>query len=410
MVTNDLELRIATDDDFTGLAKLTSGAFLHDLDDDEIDVHRMIYEPGRTYLVCDGPAFVGTGAVLTRDLSVPGAVLPAAHVTGVAVASTHRRRGVLSSIMGKLLSDVREGGVEPLAVLWASESAIYGRFGYGLASWRTLYDITVRETSVPGTLPPGAQLRGAVPSEVTAELSAVFDRVRSVRPGISSRPGRWWEHLTADAKSWRNGMSAERAVIYEDGEGPRGYALYRVKSGWGHAGPDGDVRVSEVVAETPEATAALWRFLLSIDLVRTVKYNYGAVDDPLPYIVTGPDGLGASTGAALWVRVVDVPAALAARRYAVPVDAVIEVSDAAFPDNAGRWHLTGDATTAKCHSTDAEPDLSLDVRELGSVYLGGATLTSLAAGGLVTERAPGALAAVSPAFGWYRAPASVEVF
>lgn len=409
-MSSSLEPRIATAADFEPLGALITGAFLSDPDKADRERVRRVFEPERTHVIEDAGTPVATGGVVTRELTVPGAVVPAAHVTAVAVAATHRRRGLLSSIMTTQLEAIRAQGTEPVAALWASEGAIYGRYGYGLASWSVAYDVAVREITVPGALPASARLRQVVPKEAVAELADVFDRVRPNAPGWSSRGGAWWEFLTEDRPGRRRGMSVERAVLYEQDGRPDGFARYRTEPGWASNGPSGTVNVTEVVSATPAAHAALWRYLLSIDLVRSVKYGFAAVDDPLPYLVTNVDSLGASTSPALWVRLVDVPAALAARRYAVPVDAVIEVSDARSDTNAGRWRLIGDSASATCTATDAEPDISLDVRELASIYLGGVSLTTLAAGGLITEHTPGAVPAVSAAFGWHRAPSALEIF
>nr|WP_246400860.1 GNAT family N-acetyltransferase [Jiangella mangrovi] len=403
-------MRTATDDDYTELEAHIHGAFLDDVDEDTADLNRLVFEPDRTQLMTDGGSIIGSGLVITRDMSVPGAVVPAAHVTGVGVATTHRRRGVLTALMNAMLTEAHGRGTEPFAVLWASEGAIYGRYGYGLASSRVSYEVSVRDTAVVGALPDGAQLRRAVTRDVLDVIAPLYDRVRAVRPGLSSRPGKWWEYLTADPKGWRRGMTAERTVLFEDDGGVRGYARYRAKAGWGDTGPDGEIRITELLAETPEAHAALWRFLTTIDLVRTVRYNHGPVDDPLPHLVTNPDGLIGSADSALWVRILDVPGALTARRYAAPVDVVLEVTDGSFAGNAGRWRLTVSPSSADVARTDAEADLALDVRALGSLYLGGVSAATLAAGGLVTERTPGAVARVATAFGWHRAPVTVEVF
>ncbi len=409
-MTNDLVLRTATDDDYAEIEAHINRAFLEDVDEDTADLNRLIFEPGRTQLMTDAGQIVGTGLVLTRDLSVPGGVVPTAHVTGVGVASTHRRRGVLTALMNAMLTEAHDRGTEPLAALWASESAIYGRYGYGLASWRVSYEIASGETAVGGTTPGGGRLRQAATSDVLEEAKALYDRVLAQRPGLSTRPGKWWEYLTADPKGWRRGMSAERAVLYQDDGGVRGYARFRTKPGWSKSGPDGELRVTEVLAETPDAHAALWRFLTSVDLVRTVKYTHGPVDDPLPHLVSNPDALVGSAAGSLWVRILDVPGALAARRYAAPVDVVLEVSHSTFSGNAGRWRLVGDDAKADVTPADADADLTLDIRALGSLYVGGVSAGTLAAAGLITERTPGSLARVSTAFGWHRAPVTVEIF
>lgn len=408
-MTHPFGLRAATDDDYPSLVRLVHAAFLDDMHEGDLEVNRLVFEPDRTQIVIDNGAPVATGRATTRDLSIPGGTIPAAHITAVAVAATHRRRGLLTSIMDVILREVNDRSMEPLAVLWASEGSIYGRFGYGLASWRASYDIRTRETSLPGTLPDGARLRSASPREVIGHMSGVLDQAMAQRPGLSSRPGRWWDHLTADLESSRQGMSVERAVLYEMGDQAEGYVRYRTKMGWDATGPQGEVKVTELVATTPQAYASLWRYLISIDLVRTLRYPFAAVDEPLPYLFTN-QMFSASHSAALWIRILDVPAALAARRYAAPIDVVLEISDAAFPDNAGRWRLAGDEMSASCQRTDDDPHLSLDIRELGSIYLGGVCLTSLAAGGLVTERASGSVDHVSAAFGWRKAPCSIEDF
>jgi predicted acetyltransferase len=348
--------------------------------------------------------------VLTRELTVPGRVLPAAHVTAVAVASTHRRRGLLTRIITAQLAAVREKGVEPIAVLWASEGAIYGRFGYGLACWQVHYEIPIRETTLVAQPSTTGRLRQAVPRDVIDELAQVYERARKERPGRSSRDERWWKFLTADPKPWRRDMSAQRVALYGAGDSVDGYAIWRVKGGWSHSGPEGVVEVSEVVAATSDAYAELWRFLLSIDLTRTVKFSFAALDEPLPHLVSNPNALETHVSPGLWIRIVDVPGALTARRYAVPVDVVLDVTDALLPGNAGRWRLVADASSARCERAEDEPDLVLDVRSLGAAYLGGVTLHSLAAAGHVVEHTPGSLAAASAAFGWHLAPASWEIF
>lgn len=427
-MTDALPLRAATIDDHPALAELFAGSFLHDVEEESVDRHRLVFEPDRTHLIEDAGAPVATGAIFTRDMTVPGAVVPAAHVTGVAVAATHRRRGLLTRIMHAQLDSIRERGTEPLAVLWASEGGIYGRFGYGISARH--YEHTINRSLVQVTGPaPSGTLVQAKPADVAEELAAVFESVRTERPGWSSRPGKWWDWLLTDIASHRRGWSSMRAVLYREADrpapggasagrndaggsaaGPAGYALWRVKSGWDETGPAGEVKVVQVVAANPDAYRALWRFLTSVDLTRSVTYMFGAADEPLAYTVSDPNALNVSADTSLWVRIADVPAALSARRYAAPVDVVLDVTDELVPDNSRRWRLVGDGSSVLCEPTSDEADLALDVRELGAVYLGGTSLQSLAAAGLVTEHREGALARASTAFGWHRAPSAIEIF
>ncbi len=179
---------------------------------------------------------------------------------------------------------------------------------------------------------------------------------------------------------------------------------------WDDSGPAGEVRLDELVATSPEAYAALWEFILGMDLTRTAKAWACALDEPLFFMVNEPRRLAARIADALWLRIIDLPAALAARRYATNIDLVFEVTDDILPGNAGRWRLIGSPDAATCTSTMDEPDLACDIRQLAAAYLGDAPLAGLAAAGLVRELRPGAADLASTAFGWHRLPSSIEVF
>src|SRR2546430_5024210 len=168
--------------------------------------------------------------------------------------------------------------------------------------------------------------------------------------------------------------------------------------------------VKEVVAANTEAYRSLWNYLLTVDLTRQTSWWLGAFDEPMLYLVEEPRRLGSRLGDSLWVRLVDVPAALAARRYTAPVDVVIEVADPLVPENSGTWQLTGDPSGATCRPADRPAELRCEIGALGAAYLGDASLASLAGAGRVSELVPGTLAPASTAFGWYRVPSSVEVF
>ena len=219
------------------------------------------------------------------------------------------------------------------------------------------------------------------------------------------------EQLLADLKEWRHGGAEMRAVAHYDESGTiDAYALWRPLRRWSDGGPASEVRVIEHVAANPQAYLALWAYLWSIDLTKTVHIHFAAVDEPLVHAVSDPERLNARVGDGLWVRVLDVPAAFAARRYATDIDLVLEVTDAAIAANAGRWRLTGSPTGATCVATGDEPDLTCDVRALGAVYLGGTALATLAGTGQVIEHTPGALARADAALRWHPGPSSQEVF
>ncbi|MFI1253535.1 GNAT family N-acetyltransferase [Streptomyces netropsis] len=365
----------------------------------------------RSFGVWEGDEVVGTAGSFAFRMTVPGGeAVPTAGVTMVGVRPTYRRRGVLRQMMRRLLDDVRSSG-EPLAVLTASEPAIYGRFGYGAAthSVHASIDTTrVRVAVPPGTDASdgakGVRLRYSKPEDARDACEAVYARRVAARPGMLVRQPGWEKQPLLDAVDRREGASALQCVLAEaDGE-VVGYARYAVRGDWDMAGAKGTVVLRDLEALTPQAYAALWRFLTEIDLTTRVTATNRPVDDPLLHLVNDVRRCGIGVRDSLYVRLVDVGAALSARTYRAPVDVVFEVEDDFCPWNAGRWRLTGDPKGASCERTDDAPDLALSVRELGAVYLGGVSLTSLAGAGLVTELRPSALEEASSAFGSTMAP------
>jgi predicted acetyltransferase len=351
---------------------------------------------------------VGHTTALTRDLTVPGAVIPAAHVTGVGVAPTHRRRGVLTRMMRQQLAEIATAGRESVAVLWASEAAIYPRYGYGPASTRLSLEIANREVGMPEQESPAAgRLRMVDPKKAADELAAVYERVRPHQVGLSSRDPKWWEYLLTEHSEPQGERTGPLGVLYEDENGPAAYATWTVNPQWTSWGPDSKVGVREMVADGPEAYAAIWRFLLGIDLARTVNYSYAAADEPLQFVVGDPRRLGRRYLDGLWIRLVDLPAALEARQYATALDVVFEVTDPILAANSGRWRLTGGPDKVTCTRTGDAPDFACSITDLGAAYLGGTSLESLAAAGRV-RRLSGHLPSI--AFGWHRQPNPIEVF
>ncbi|MGH3730284.1 MAG: GNAT family N-acetyltransferase [Micromonosporaceae bacterium] len=407
-MTDNLPMRPINPDEWPGFWRTIVRTFHADVHDDESEIERKPFEPERSLAVFDGDAVVATTGIFTRDLSVPGAVLPAAHVTMVSVLATHRRRGLLNRMMRQQLADVRQDGREPVAVLWASEEAIYGRYGYGVASYQFRISADTREVRLPAGRAPG-RLRLAEPTEVVEDLSRVYERVRPHRPGFPSRQQPWWEVRLADIERNRDGATERRCVLYENAGGVAGYALWRTKQQWDGTGPIGEVIVEELCCDDPEGRIELWRFLFDIDLTRRISAWNLPTDEPLVQNVDAPRRLSRSYGNALYARVVDVASALAGRRYPTPVDLVLEITDDLLPENSGRWRLTGDLEKASCERTSDRADLTLGIAELGAVYLGGTPLGALAAAGLVKGR-PEAIAAGNAAFGWHVAPYAPEVF
>jgi predicted acetyltransferase len=385
-------------------------AFHDDGHPDDVALDLRTWEPERSLAIRDGGEIVATAAAFTRTMTVPGGrEVPVGAVSAVSVSPGHTRRGHLTTLMRRQLDDIRAAG-EPLAVLWASEGAIYGRFGYGSSTRRVGYELRLAEAALRPDLPlPAERARLADPHEALPDLTAAYEKARRVRPGLLDRDDRWWERVVYDPEHKRDGAGARRAVVQrgDDGE-PAGYALYAVAGDWDERSSLAVLRVRELVAATPEAHLGLWSFLLSIDLMRTLTWSAAPDHDPIAYALRSVDPLARKLHShGLWVRLVDVGSALSARAYSAPLDLVLELEDAFCPWNAGRWHIAPDGT---CERTDRAPDLALDAEALGSVYLGSTPLDALAATGGVRELTPGALVAASAGFRGFPEPYCPELF
>jgi predicted acetyltransferase len=358
---------------------------------------------------------VGIAGAYSFRMSVPGGVLPTAGVSYVAVLPTYRRRGILRSLMRRQLADIAARG-EPIAALWASETPLYWRYGYGRATTQASFRFGRGEGALSALAPADAALRLRIvePTAAATELAKVYDTVLQNQPGFFTRNDAWWDRLLNDPEEDRQGFSPQRCVLAEDDSGPRGYALYSGKSRWEDDTflPDSVLSVKELVAADPAAGAALWRDLLSRDLLSEITARLRPADDPVLYQLLDPRRARLQVHDGLWVRIIDLPAALTRRAYSCPVDVVLEVTDELLPDNAGRWWLRADgpAGGVTCERTDEPADIALDVRELGAAYLGGTRLGTLAAAGLVTRSRPGTLAPLSAAMSWDPAPWCPRIF
>jgi predicted acetyltransferase len=354
-------------------------------------------------------------------LPVPGGEVACSGLTWVGVRPDHRRRGLLSTMITSHLARSVERG-EVVSALFAAEPGIYGRFGYGSAS-----------DQVQLTLPRGARLRdvpgsaaltvrfepldGAVHEGLVADAQAAAGHGR---PGWILRPSDALRKIAVlDPPAWRQGAEQARLVTVRDAAGDvRAYALVHRTEKWTDGSPQHTARISKYAAVDAAATHRLWSFLLDLDLTTTVTTGILPVDDVLLALLVDVRRTVPKVSDNLWVRLLDVPAALAGRRYAAPVDVTIEVRDDRLPANAGVWRLvTGEVDADGTYPARAEPaedgagpDLALDVRELGAAYLGGRSLTALAAAGQVEARTPAALHAATAAFGWSVAPVCPWVF
>ncbi len=391
-------------------ARCQSMAFGRTFRPEMLEGREAIFEFDRNYAAFDGDTVVGTCGIFSHTMGVPGASVRSGGVTMVSVRPTHRRQGILTAMMQAQLDQMAERG-EPVATLWASESVIYGRFGYGLAHETADYQIArdhSRMTYVPRTK---GSIRQVDASDARESWPAIWEAAGTETPGFISRSRGWWEQrVFRDPPEWRDGFTENFYINYEGPTGTEGYLRYRVKAGWdAHGVQQGTVKVNELMALTSDAYAALWQYAFDVDLVATIEADFRRTDEPLLHMLRDPRRLIGRRGDGLWLRVIDVAGALSARRYAVPGRVVIEVVDAFRPQNSGRYVLEGGPEGAECTRTADPASVSLGIADLGAAYLGGTRLKVLAEAGRVSGE-PGAIALAGAMFGWRVSPWCPEMF
>ena len=359
----------------------------------------------RAIAAYDGDRIVGNAAALSFGLTVPGGVLPAAGVTTVGVHPTHRRRGALRQMMRLQLDDVHRRG-EPLAVLWASEGSIYQRFGYGLASLRAGLKLDRHRNAFRRPHELSGQMRLVSEDEARAAFPPAYDAVRPARPGFFTFSDEFWNtEVFWFPEQWRRGRGAPFYVLHDVGGTVDGYARYAIREG-----DISEVSVLDMMAATPAAHLDLWRYLADIDLMARLESWNVAVDDPILLAVAEPRKLEMTLGDALWLRIVDLSSALAARRYRADGRVVLQVADEFCPWNDGRWALSVEGGVAALEATTDPPDLACDVTDLAAAYLGGFSFAQLAAAARVEELTPGGVVRADALFRTDRAPWCPRVF
>jgi predicted acetyltransferase len=334
----------------------------------------------------DGQIVGGAGG-FPFTMSVPGGMLPCGGTTVVGVAPTHRRRGVLRAMMRAHLDDVHERG-EPIAALWASEETIYGRFGYGPAAYAGEVNIPKEYVDFIAPREPSGTMRIVEKDEALETFPPLWEGLARERPGMFMRSRDWWElRALRDPPERRGGAGPKRFVLLEVDGAPAGYAIYRHQMDWEDGVSSGKVLVIEAIAAEASALAELWRYLLDIDWVAAISSWLLPPDHPLFFVLAQTRRMRYRLGDGLWVRPIDVGAALSGRTYPEDGEVVFDVRDSFCPWNEGRWKLAGGAA----ERTNADADLALDVSTLGAAYLGGIRFAQLAQGGHVEELKPGAV-------------------
>jgi predicted acetyltransferase len=358
----------------------------------------------RMHAAFEDGAIVGGAGAFPFELSVPGGSLPCAGVTAVGVPPTHRRRGVLRAMMDEQLRDVHERG-EPIVALWASEETIYGRFGYGIASWAGELRVPHEWDAFAEPLELAGTTRFVTADEARELFPPIYEAVRRERPGMTSRSEAWWETRRLFLPESEAAAPLRFTVLEVDGE-PQAYAIWRTHMSWEGGSATSRLGVREALGATPQATAAIWRFLLDVDWMGSLETQLAPPDHPLFLLLATPRRAGYRMGDALWVRLVDLPAALSGRAYGEGGPLVLEVRDAVCEWNDGRWRLEG----GECARTDEDPDLALDVSALGSAYLGAVSFAQLRDAVRLEELREGAVARADALFAWRPLPWCLEIF
>jgi predicted acetyltransferase len=392
--------------EYPDLVRMMGLAFGFDPPDD--DDLRHILPVERTVIGFDGPTMVSSSAAFSLAMTIPGGTVGCGGTTIVSVVPTHRRRGVLNDMMRAHLDEVMSRG-EPIAALWASDSAIYGRYGYGQASVH--YDVSVRRDHVRfhRLAPEPAPVRLIDADQAQSLFPPFYDAARTTTPGFYARSPIWWKHRAlVDPEARRGGATTYRFGVVDGPDGIAGYVQYRVKSDWDDSHGAGTVIVKELLGSTPESWAGLWSYVLNHDLVAETTARFRSADDPLFNLLAGPRRVKAQRFDNLWVRVMDVSRALEARAYSTPIDVVIEVHDP-MGDTEGKYRLVASEEGAECSRTDAEASIILDAEDLGAIYMGRSRLRAMSRSGRV-QGDPASLADADTAFNWYPQPCCPEVF
>ena len=407
----DLELTTATPERSEEFLAAILRGFHHEYEPEGWGPGRAVAEPDRNFGFTVDGRWVSTCSAYTRTMTVPGGTVPTAAVTFVTVQPSYRRRGLLNQMMRHQLDDIAGRG-EPVALLWATEPGIYGRYGYGEATRCVEVSGPTPESGFRAEVDLGPGSVGEVEAaEWLSVVQGLHAELLPSRPGALDRTPAWWAMATNDHPSWRHGASAYRYALHYTAAGePDGYLSFRTRDGRnGTFEPGVEVRIATLDALNPSARAALWRFALDLDLVRSFTALV-APDDPLRWQLTDPGSLEMEVVDGTYVRLVDVPPALEARRYATEVDLVLGVRDRMLGQNQDSFRLQGGPDGASVDRVTAEPDVSLDVRDLGAIYLGGISPAVLHRAGLVEERTPGAVARLTAAFGWSQLPLCLDFF
>lgn len=376
--------------------------------DDDAGNQRFIdgFEWDRSVVAFDGTQMVGTAGAFTLDMTVPGGDLVCGGTTVVTVSPTHRRQGVLRQMMDFHLDEIREHA-DPIAGLWASDSAIYGRFGYGAAARSADIEVDRNHVRFHRLSPEPSPVRMVAAADIGSLIRPFYEEVRRQYPGHYRRSDGWWERrrLRDDTKS-RGGATAYRFAVSESNGVVTGYAQWRQKN---DAGGDGvRVIVTELLGSDPGSWAGLWRLLLNQDLTSKIVAERRSLSDPLFELLDGRRRAESKVDDSLWIRIMDIPAALEGRRYRGRAATIAAVHDPAS-GTTRNWSIDVDVDGSEVTATDRSATVELDLEDLSGCFLGWSRFGALARAGRLSGD-PDVLDALDVAFSWSPQPWCSEIF
>lgn len=396
-----MEFRTIEPEEFEAFSTTLSNAFGEPkADEHDLEVDKALIEPERTWAAFDEGRIVGCAGTYSLRTVVPGgSAVGTAGVTTVGVLPTHRRRGITTALLGRILEQARERQ-EPLASLFASQAAIYGRFGFGLATQGLELDIQLDRVRFVDGFEPAGRVRLLARDDALPAMHGVYERFTSSRPGATLHDVTTFSWLLAEKKD-----EPRFYAVHEGDDGtPDAFAVYRTKHRWPKGLPHVELKLTQLIAIGSRANASMWRYLFDVDLVSNVTTSDRPVDEPLRWQLEETRAARARLFDALYARPLDVTSVLSTRGYAIDGALVLGVTDPFVPEIGGVFALRVEDGRATCDRTEADPGLVCSVNEIGSVALGGATWSALANAGRVEVRDPEALAVADPMFATAVAP------
>ncbi|WP_336249638.1 GNAT family N-acetyltransferase [Stomatohabitans albus] len=406
----DLTIRPLTPDELPDMVRAFQRLFGEETTPDSQAAEIDPLDPSRCVGAFAADRIVGHVGIYPLDIAVPGATAPLCAITLVFVDTTHRRKGLGKALMLRAMHQADE----PVAALWASRPGFYERLGFEAGMASSLMSIDVGDT-VP--LRPNAptldDVRRVPPAIAEIDLPRVYDQARQFRPGLTSRDTRWWKHRFIGDAEWRRfgGGELQTVVAYRDDE-PVAYAIFNLKSSFDHLGPNHEMIVHEAVAINPVDEAALLAWLCQVDLVGKVTAWWRPADDALNFCLVQPRHAETKTTESLYVRILDVPKAIAARHYFADLSCVVRIVDDHLERNNGVWRFTLGASGGRAEriADSAAVDCTMDIRGLAALWLGGYSVHTLIGAQLITIHTPALTLALHQAFSSPVAPWCPEVW